>query len=96
MSTKTENILDPNSCWNRAESEEPVFILRANDDVAPANVILWAQQYLSSKGGLRNMNHTQVAKYENALQIARQMREWRHTKLFGKPGSGNHEDDIPF
>ena len=40
--TKTENIDNPNSCWNKAAGDEPVFVLRANDPIAPAVVRLWA------------------------------------------------------
>lgn len=93
MSTKAENILDPNSCWNRAENDEPVFVLRANDDVAPANIILWAQQYMSSKGGYYRMTPAQVAKYNDAMNTAQAMKEWRAAKLKERLGG---DDDIPF
>lgn len=29
--TKNEQILDPQSDWNRAENNEPVFVVRANN-----------------------------------------------------------------
>lgn len=93
MSTKTENILDPNSCWNRAEPDEPVFILRANDPVAAANVILWAQQYLSSKGGYYRMSPEHVAKYNDAMNCAQAMKDWRSAKTNRQFGG---DDDIPF
>lgn len=94
MSTKLENILDPNSCWNKAEDDEPVFILRANDPVAPANIILWAQQYLSSKGGYYRMSPEHVAKYNDAMNAAEAMRAWRNAKSKAKFAGG--DDDIPF
>lgn len=87
MATKSENILDPQSCWNRAEDGEPVFILRANDFEAPAVVISWAQRYLIRKNGWANMTLTQREKYAQALAVARDMRDWRAKK---------DEDDIPF
>lgn len=93
MSTKTENILDPNSCWNRAEPGEPVFILRANDPVAPANIILWAQQYLSSKGGYYRMSPAQVEKYNSAMNTAEAMKQWQAGKRAAQFGT---DDDIPF
>ncbi len=89
MSTKTENILDPASCWNKAENDEPVFVLRANDPVAPANIILWAQQYLSSKGGYHRLTLAQAEKYNRAMNTAQAMKEWRNKKI-------GLDDDIPF
>lgn len=29
--TKNEQILDPNSDWNKAEDNEPIFVVRANN-----------------------------------------------------------------
>lgn len=80
MSTKGENILDPQSCWNRADDQEPVFILRANDYEAPATVILWAQRYMIAKGGWANMTDEQRRKYADALGVARDMRDWKARK----------------
>lgn len=93
MSTKLENILGPNSCWNKAESDEPVFVLRANDPVAPASIIIWAQQYMSNKGGYYCMTPEQIAKYNDAMKTAEDMRAWRNAK--SKARFGN-DDDIPF
>lgn len=89
MSTKAENILNPNSCWNRAEPDEPVFVLRANDPTAPAAVMLWAARYLIDKGGMRNMNPAQSAKYHDAIDLANLMYDWRTKKQ-------RVDDDIPF
>lgn len=87
MATKVENILDPQSCWNRAENEEPVFILRANDYEAPAVVIMWANRYAIKKGGWAKMTYEQRAKFEGALRVAEAMRQWQLKKI---------DDDIPF
>ena len=87
MSTKVENILNPNSCWNRAADDEPVFIIRANDDTAPATVTTWAVRYMQSKGGYASLTLVQREKYHEALQVAEAMRQWRIKK---------DEDDIPF
>lgn len=89
MSTKTENILDPNSCWNRVGPDEPVFILRANDDTARNLIILWAVSYMQSKGGYHRMTAAQIAKYNDAMNVAQAMKDWKFAKL-------RLEDDIPF
>lgn len=93
MSTKTENILNPNSCWNRAEADEPVFVLRANDPTSAANITIWAQQYMSSKGGYHCLNPKQIAKYNDAMNCAQAMRDWQIAKRKQLLGS---DDDIPF
>jgi hypothetical protein len=76
MSTKADNIIEPRSCWNRAELDEPVFVLRANDPAAPAAVIMWATQYRESKGGWLAMTVEQRQKFYDALDVAQAMRDW--------------------
>lgn len=41
MATKAEEIADPNSTWNKVKDDEPVFILRAQDLLAPGTVCEW-------------------------------------------------------
>lgn len=42
--TKAENIAYPNSCWNKAKDDEPVFVLLGRDPDAPAAMLEWAQK----------------------------------------------------
>lgn len=93
MSTKTENILDPNSCWNKAENDEPIFVIRANDPAAPDQIIIWANRYMLDKGGYRQMTPEQIAKYNEAMRTAEAMRRWKTEKLKQQFGG---DDDIPF
>ncbi len=46
---KIDEISDPSSCINKADNDEPVFVLRANDPLAPAVVDYWANQAEGSK-----------------------------------------------
>lgn len=87
MSTKADNILDRDSCWNKAKIDEPVFVLKATDDIASATVIMWCANYLRSKGGWEQMSMVQRAKYNEALACAAAMNAHR-LKHF--------DDDIPF
>lgn len=87
MSTKQSNIVDPESCWNKAKPDEPVFVLKASDDIAPATVIMWCANYLRSKGGWQQMTKQQQAKYNEALACAAAMNHYRTTSF---------DDDIPF
>jgi len=43
MATKLENFEHPDSCWNRADDDEQVFVLRQHDRHAPALIRLWAE-----------------------------------------------------
>jgi len=40
---KHRELSEPNSCWNRAEDGELVFVLLARDIAAPNTVIEWAK-----------------------------------------------------
>lgn len=46
--TKAECIADPNSCWNKAKDDEPVFILLGRDEDAPATIEYWLKERYSS------------------------------------------------
>jgi hypothetical protein len=39
---KYQELSDPNSCLNKAADDEPLFVLRSTDKLAPALVRLWA------------------------------------------------------
>lgn len=74
---KRDEIATPSSCFNRADSEEPLFVLRANDENAPAAVMAWARDYVLFKGGWSAMTAKQKAKYTEAMDIASNMRVWK-------------------
>lgn len=73
---REKEIADPNSCLNKAVPGEPVFVLRANDGVASGIVRTWAERYVASKGGLRQMTDVQIEKYFEALKLADAMDTW--------------------
>jgi hypothetical protein len=77
MSTKNRNIINPDSCWNKAADDEPVFVLRAKDPLAHAIVVIWANRYMFEKGGWDKMTEAQRNKFSDALCVATDMREWR-------------------
>lgn len=78
---KHEEIETAVSCLNRAEDNEPIFVLRANDEHAPAMVATWARDYLESKGGWLKATPDQRCKYAEALDIADHMRIWKMQQL---------------
>jgi hypothetical protein len=56
-------------CFAKAALDEPLFVLRANDELAPLVVELWC--VLSKNAGLHRSN------IEEAYGLAQQMREWK-------------------
>lgn len=74
---KRDEIATPDSCLNKADDTEPLFVLRANDENAPAAVAAWARDYIVSKGGWGAMTPEQHKKYAEAMDIAGDMRIWK-------------------
>jgi len=72
MATKAE-VLEAlrcqRGCLGRAALDEPVFILRAQDIVAPRVVVRWA--HLADQAGAPH------AKVQGALELAKQMADWQ-------------------
>lgn len=58
-------------------SDEPRFVLRANDPLAPAAVRAWAERFLERKAGAGGLSLDEVRKYQQALAIADSMDAWR-------------------
>jgi hypothetical protein len=77
---KRDELTDPESCLNKADAHEPLFVLRANDENAPASVAAWARDYIIAKGGWANMTSAQQKKYGEAMDIAGDMRIWQMHK----------------
>lgn len=67
--TKKENLENPDSCLNRAADDEPIFVLRAKDVLAPRLVACWCQQAMEQD--------IYPYKIASALRIAAAMIDWR-------------------
>jgi hypothetical protein len=70
MATKMQNLADPASCFNRAAEDEPIFVLRAHDPLAPDAVRRWSYTRMLHRGT------ADVAAAE-AAGVADAMEEWR-------------------
>jgi hypothetical protein len=70
--TKREMIDNPDSVWNKAGMDEPIFCLRAQDLLAPPLVERWADQarYKCPR-----------EKTDAAYQLAKEMRMWPNRKM---------------
>lgn len=68
MALKQSELRNPSSCLNKAAPNEPIFVLRAKDPLAPQTLRLWA--------AMSGLAHEQF-KIEEALHLADQMEAWR-------------------
>lgn len=69
---KQQTLADPASCLNKADTLEPVFVLRAKDPLAPQTVRHWATM---SRG------RHEDAKLDEALKWADQAQNWRKKNI---------------
>lgn len=74
MLKKTE-LSDPTSCLNKAEANEPVFVLRAKDPLFAQTVRLWA----TMADGVH-----EPAKVREAVEEAAQAEAWRRQRFDAK------------
>lgn len=82
MATKREELANPNGCLNMAADDEPIFVLRANDELASIVVQYWTRVYGVDKSVKQNgvLTEKQREKIKEASQSSFQMREWRNKK----------------
>ncbi len=64
---KCQELIDPRSCLNKADTLEPLFVLRAHDPVAPQTIRHWA----TMAEGLHEQE-----KIVEALRAADAMEQW--------------------
>jgi hypothetical protein len=65
------------SCLTAAKDNEPLFVLRANDELAPNIVREWAKRYYDTKMDKQGkLTAVQKEKKEGALKEAARMEAW--------------------
>lgn len=69
---KKQEMSDEKSCLNKAQDDEPIFVLRAKDPAAPNTILAWIQE--RARLGL---NSGIDAKIIEAQGLRNQMIEWR-------------------
>ena len=74
---KSDELLTPTSCLNKASDEEPLFVLRANDPSAPGTVRSWASYYFNRKKMAGQWDDKTQNKYYEAMALADQMKKWK-------------------
>lgn len=76
---------DPNSCLNRADEGELLFVLRGKDRAAPATIYAWADLRV-----MKGLNSRRDAQIQEAESCARLMEDWQAA---GCPAWDTQEDD---
>ena len=66
---KSDELSDPRSCLNKADDDEPLFVLRGSDPAAADTVRFWAT--LSSHAGYHLRE-----KIESAFNAAEALENW--------------------
>lgn len=76
---KVYEISDPHSCLNKADDDEPIFVLRAQDILAPDIVDEWATR-MNMAHACRAMSNETRDRLEGKIRAARKcadhMRVW--------------------
>ena len=73
----TKNNPGPFDCYAKADPDEPIFVLRAKDPLAPALVRLWAHVRRVYDQKNSPITPFDSDKYFEANQCADQMEDWR-------------------
>ena len=68
------------SCLTNAADDEPIFVLRANDEQAPTIVRAWAYAYRSAKQQRGEYTLGRRAKFEEAISLACKMESWKSAR----------------
>lgn len=87
MATKAVTLADPQSCLNKAQDGEPIFVLRAHDPLASHVVRYWA--------GLYTMQRGLSAKGADAEECAKAMEDWYKANEMPKPQPLEDTQPVP-
>jgi hypothetical protein len=72
-------VIEGPSCLTRAANDEPVFVLRANDDLAVEVVTYWCHRYRECHG-MDHMPDKFRMKHDSAFKVAEAMKQWRRSR----------------
>lgn len=70
---KHQEIAYPDSCLNKAEHDEPIFVLRAKDPAAIRTIEHWIAQRICS-----GFDKEEDPKIQTARQLIKEMDRWQH------------------
>lgn len=67
---KRDELMNPDSCLNRAGDDEPLFVIRAKDELSSTMVRQWAESAAMT-------NAHEPEKIQEARMLAESMENWR-------------------
>lgn len=74
---KVDELRGP-SCLTNAKDDEPIFVLKSTDELAPNIIREWAHRYTNRKRELQgDLTAAQYAKRDEAFRLADEMDVWR-------------------
>lgn len=79
MGIKAQELID--GCFARADLDEPLFVLKSTDILAPAIVREWAERYRQKhidQGSKGHVLADAIHKHTEALDLATQMEQYRN------------------
>ena len=79
MGTKKSELKD--GCFAKAKDNEPIFVLRAQDKIAPYIVIEWAETYKTICEVKGCWGKKQKAKFNAAMRTSKAMYNWQGRKI---------------
>lgn len=88
MALKKVELANPHGCLGAAADDEPIFVLRANDELAPQTVRGWAFDYRERKRAAGAYNKPREAKFNEAMALADLMEEWKARQRSPDPTNG--------
>jgi hypothetical protein len=79
MGTKKEELASTTGCLAKAARDEPIFVLRAQDKLAPMVVQYWIQLVEAERRatGASTMELIEDPKLQAAHNLSKQMEEWQ-------------------
>ena len=77
---KKDELIDPTSCLNKALADEPVFVFRAKDKLAPILVSMWA--------ALAALHGCPIEKVLQATNLAQAMEDYAGAMDAGRASAG--------
>ena len=86
MATKSEELRNDHSCLNKADADEPIFVLRAHDPLAAQTIRLWA----AMAAGVHEDD-----KVTQALIDAEAAERWHEDRFASKKVCPDEGSDVP-
>ena len=89
----TKNDPGPFDCYAALAPDEPYFILKSTDELAPEVVEGWADLYIESKRLEGGLDERAQKKYREALEVCEAMRVWKRLQAGRMQAQSTSGDD---